>query len=437
MESAWNCDECRSNDAPPGALKGKEYTMMKHVYILIAGFGVLVVQTSCSSNDPIEENPQLNVDPISCSLCKTTNTDRLVISNDGGGELTWEITEKPDWIGVLPPSGNVTNNKDAVEITADIEVEPGTYSGNIRISSNGGDADITVTLDISTWIRKADMLDDRAGLSANAVNGKIYVIGGQTSTDSKIFRSALEYDPVSDVWSRKAGMQFPRQLHCSAVVDGIIYVFGGDGVQQTEAYAPDEDSWTKKADMPAPGRGTHACAAVNGKIYIIGGTHGPDWPALRIVDEYDPATDTWTRKTPMPTGRWNIATTVVGGIVYAMGGHKIPHEESPGLSTVEAYDPAGDTWTNVKSMPTRRTGLRAIAVNGIVYAIGGGPGMDALPINEAYDPSSDTWNRKTGMLAARWMFGVAALNGRVYVMGGTVGYGQPSLRTVEEYTPAP
>ena len=45
-------------------------------------------------------------------------------------------------------------------------------------------------------------------------------------------------------------------------------------------------------------------AAVNGKIYVIGGvtSNGVNQP-LVTVEAYDPATDTWTKEGDMPTGR--------------------------------------------------------------------------------------------------------------------------------------
>ena len=82
--------------------------------------------------------------------------------------------------------------------------------------------------------------------------------------------------------------------------------------------------------------------------------------------------DTWTRKADMPTARNWFGTTAVNGKIYAIGGFG---ETSVGglvvFSTVEAYDPATDTWTKKTDMPTARDVLSTIAVNGKIYAIGG------------------------------------------------------------------
>ena len=91
--------------------------------------------------------------------------------------------------------------------------------------------------------------------------------------------------------------------------------------------AAQEDTWTKKADMPTP-RYSFSTSVVNGKIYAIGGvTTDPDSIfanppeiAVATVEEYNPATDTWTKKVDMPTPRYILSTSVVNGKIYAIGG---------------------------------------------------------------------------------------------------------------------
>ena len=72
--------------------------------------------------------------------------------------------------------------------------------------------------------------------------------------------------------------------------------------------AQEENTWTSLALMPTPRREL-VIAAVNGKIYAIGGFYGTDRfsAALNVNEEYNPATNTWTNKTSMPTARWGSA----------------------------------------------------------------------------------------------------------------------------------
>ncbi|MFX0198059.1 MAG: DUF1668 domain-containing protein, partial [Candidatus Hodarchaeota archaeon] len=65
--------------------------------------------------------------------------------------------------------------------------------------------------------------------------------------------------------------------------------------------------------------------------------------------------DTWTSKADMPTPRFALSTSVVDGIIYAIGG--AGDVNLPYYVTVEAYDPATDAWTTKAPMPTPRAGL--------------------------------------------------------------------------------
>jgi hypothetical protein len=169
-----------------------------------------------------------------------------------------------------------------------------------------------------------------------------------------------------------------------------------------------------------------ATAVVDGKIYAIGGGQSLNSPPLSTVEVYDPATDTWdTTKTDMPTNRWWLYACEVNGIIYAIGGAS--DTQWTLLSTVEAYDPTTDTWTTKAPMPTPRSGL-ANVVNGKIYVIGD------LSAVEEYDPETDTWTTKKPMPTGRWGLATAVVDGIIYAMGGQ-STGGNWLSTVEAYNP--
>jgi Kelch motif protein len=60
------------------------------------------------------------------------------------------------------------------------------------------------------------------------------------------------------------------------------------------------------------------------------------------------AQGTWATKASMPTARYLHSTSVVNGIIYRVGGTIDFNPNWPG--TVDAYDPASDTWTTKASM---------------------------------------------------------------------------------------
>ena len=179
--------------------------------------------------------------------------------------------------------------------------------------------------------------------------------------------------------------------------------------------------WTTKAEMPTA-RHHLSTSVVGGMIYAIGGTHGDEFTAHAEVEVYDPATDTWTPKTDMPTARGYFSTSVVGGMIYAIGGMGTGLNSWPTYAVVEAYDPATDTWTPKADMPTARWGFGASVVDGRIYVIGGSPSTSSsythLATVEAYDPVTDTWTSKADMPIALRAFSTSAVNGKIYAFGG-------------------
>jgi hypothetical protein len=243
-----------------------------------------------------------------------------------------------------------------------------------------------------------------------------------------------------DTWTRKTDMPTRRLGLSSSVVDGKIYAIGGgnsiegSAFRTVEEYDPVTDTWTTKTDMPT-GRIGHAAGVVNGKIYVIGGAIA-EMVITPTVDEYDPAMDTWTTKADMPTARCFLSTSVTHGKIYAIGGEIYPGDFS--VPTVEEYDPATDTWIKKADMPTARSMLAASVLDGKIYVIGGvigGVGGSGTSIVEEYDPVTDTWTGKTDMPTPRKALSASAVAGKIYASGGGSGHSEP-FSALEEYDPA-
>jgi len=175
-------------------------------------------------------------------------------------------------------------------------------------------------------------------------------------------------------------------------------------------------------------------AVVNGVLYAVGGFI-PYVGAVGTVEAYDPATNTWTTKAPMQIPRDYLAAGVVNGVLYAVGGYVHPGGAQMQSDTVEAYDPVADTWTLKASMPTPRSGLGVGVVNGILYAVGGSSWSGEV---QAYDPTTNTWATKAKIPTKRAGLGVGVMNGLVYAVGGVPipGDTQGFLKVIEVYDPS-
>jgi len=191
-----------------------------------------------------------------------------------------------------------------------------------------------------------------------------------------------------------------------------------------------ENYWVTKKSMRQARSGL-GVAAVNGKIYAIGGVISsgfvPSSPGSAVYagttpvevtgtnEEYDPATNTWTYKAAMPTPRAVFAIAVYQNKIYCIDGKT--SDSYTGVN--EVYDPATNTWETKTSMPTARSWLTANVVNGKIYLMGGYPDRT---LNEVYDPATDSWTTKTPAPDAL-IFGFdkpasAVFNNKIFVIGG-------------------
>jgi N-acetylneuraminic acid mutarotase len=87
---------------------------------------------------------------------------------------------------------------------------------------------------------------------------------------------------------------------------------------------------------------------------------------------YEPKTDAWTFRAPLPTARSGVSAVYIDGKIVVFGG------EATGrvFGTNEAYDPKTDSWEALTPMPIPRHGLHgatAAVIGNMVHVPGGGP----------------------------------------------------------------
>jgi N-acetylneuraminic acid mutarotase len=229
-------------------------------------------------------------------------------------------------------------------------------------------------------------------------HGKIYAFGGfvfpQSGPPAWVpINNAWEYDPANDNWKALASLPTKRGSAVAAVVGDKIYVIGGaanlpgseamalmptvpQGVLGTvEEYDPAANTWRARSPMPTP-RNHAAAGAVNGKIYVIGGRVGAAFIGVAsdvsVVEEYDPALDKWSApRARMPTTRSALGAGTYNGRIYVAGGEfQDPHMMAT-FRSVEAFDPATNTWSIMPSMPVSRHGLAAGVIGNRLLLVGG------------------------------------------------------------------
>jgi serine protease len=179
----------------------------------------------------------------------------------------------------------------------------------------------------------------------------------------------------------------------------------------------------------------NAQAAVNGKVYVIGGWVGSNLSGL--VQIYDTATDTWTTGAPKPTPTTYIYAAAINGKIYVPGGYNGDFNTADNLyNTFEIYDTATDSWSTGAPLPTPLSGAEVEAVNGKLYLLGG-DAQGGVPYTSTYvyDPAANTWTSLGNSNTTGEDFGKGVINGKIYIFGGTQ-YGEGgSSSSADVYDP--
>jgi hypothetical protein len=86
---------------------------------------------------------------------------------------------------------------------------------------------------------------------------------------------------------------------------------GGESARRHDVYDVDIDTWSTRADLPAPRVGAIA-AGVAGRLLLIGSEpRGRQWrgatPGTLRTDEFDPRRDRWAERTPPPAALTPLA----------------------------------------------------------------------------------------------------------------------------------
>lgn len=237
--------------------------------------------------------------------------------------------------------------------------------------------------------------DERDGAFSFVINDTAYVGGGILSRDM------WQYNPVTQQWKELGAIAdgAPRCFSASFVHAGKGYIIGGDSafgnaVPEVWSYNPVGDVWTKKANFPGGKRVGMVAWVLDNRVFVGGGCtnfSGSGFSnGLKDFYEYFPATDTWQQLTNLPYAAGFSSGFVLGGKLYLVFGSE---NNSTYLNSMYAYDTATKLWAAKTSFPaSKRNGAIAFALNGKGYA-----GLGQLSLNATfkdfyeYNPTTDSW----------------------------------------------
>jgi hypothetical protein len=253
------------------------------------------------------------------------------------------------------------------------------------------------------WQRLADMPEATTHAAIAADGATIYLLGGYVGNNpGGSTRNVWLYDVAGNTWSRGTPLPADRGGGAAAIVDGKLHFFGGatrragsrestnDKAEHWVLDLRNGGGWQRKANMPNP-RNHLAGAALDGKIYALGGQHRENegTTAQRQVDVYDPATNKWSRAADLPSAAGHLGIHVLDGKLIVVGGSTNGCGSGCASDQVLSYDPASNSWSPLTALPAKRKTPVLGDIGGrLVVAGGGAPN----PVNTTYlsSPLSST-----------------------------------------------
>ena len=193
-------------------------------------------------------------------------------------------------------------------------------------------------------------------------------------------------------------------------------------------------TWAPRAPLPTA-RGEVGVAAVDDKIYVLGGTAQGRWDST-LNHEYDSVADRWRERAPLPRGLSHVGAAGLDGKVYAFGGFtNIVHVGA--MDVAYEYDPQSDAWRVLAPLSSPRGSVGAVALAGKIHVIGG-RGLDKVTVatHEVYDPAANRWSQAAPLPLARDHFGIAVIDGKIHVIGGRTAETTDNTDLHDVYDPA-
>lgn len=104
------------------------------------------------------------------------------------------------------------------------------------------------------WTKMPDMRVQRKRMGVAILGRYLYVVGGESFSPRTIrdenIQSVERFSFDRKVWEMIPDMMVPRCGPVVAAVDGYLYVAGGDGQISFERFDPNTNNWERLPDMP-------------------------------------------------------------------------------------------------------------------------------------------------------------------------------------------
>ncbi len=265
------------------------------------------------------------------------------------------------------------------------------------------------------------------------VDGRVYILGGFTSGLVGLNRLDI-YDIAADQWSRGADLPhavthqataYDPATHQIWMAGGFLGNDPGPATDEVWSYDVAGDRWNAEPPLPLP-VGSGQLVLLGRTLHFLGGfasDRETNLTAHYTLNLDDPNAKWQAGLEPMIQSRAHFAAVALDGMIYAIGGqirHEINEKE---FASVERYDPGADTWTPLADLPFALSHIETATFvdDGKIYVVGG----RSLPTHQegtsavlVYDPAADTWTHIGAIPAPRTGVIVGVVDGEYVVIGG-------------------
>ena len=232
---------------------------------------------------------------------------------------------------------------------------------------------------------------DRWGFSSTYHDGKIYAFGGVGA--NSLLNATTIFDIATEKWQNGPLMANGLYNHSSAALNDRIYIIGGQVSQSqyspaVNSYKPSEGSFRQETALPRASA-LAATVAVDGKIFVIGGVTIANNQLIYTQNMLVFDGTSWTDVTNgAPIGGYNMMATVIDGTIYLAGGQGNGGYVNAYKGTVNG---SNVSWTQIASLPQVVVAGGMSAIDGKPMIAGGFSSAQGYRGAWIYDEASNAW----------------------------------------------
>lgn len=268
-----------------------------------------------------------------------------------------------------------------------------------------------------------------AAMAPNAAGQSIVYLLGGTEGEFDVGHPVRAYNVATDAWTTKTATVDVWESNGAVKLGSRIYFSGGFTVlndfdlrytNAVWAYDYTGDRMIRKADLPifsAQG----VSGVIGGKLYVLPGvcfTEGYPAPGYcsrkptRRFFRYDPITNRWASRPWAPHFHAQGAAGVIDGKFYVAGGD--------GVSDLDVYDPATNSWKTLAPLPTAGPAIGAV-IGGRFFVVTGS--FDAQLHSYEYNPKTNVWRSRAAPARAHEGVVRVLLDGGSHLLAAGGGHG--------------